>query len=136
MLGPGYYSVGVGVLLLAIGLMYFLSQRKKLTGAVRASLADAPASADMSNRRMPGMVGVMIAYILMMDYAGYLLSTAVFFLLINRIAGFRSWLVTVGVSALMTAAFYLIFAEWLGIIFPRGVLADWLFRVSPIHGTR
>ena len=115
-LGPGYYSVGLG---------YFFSRRKKIAGVVKATPAAAPAADAGYNRTMFGMIAVMVAYILLMDVAGYLLSTAVFFLLINRIAGFRSWLVNLGVSALMTAAFYLVFVEWLGIIFPRGLLADW-----------
>lgn len=124
-LGPGYYSIGVGVFLLAVGLAYFFSQRKKLTGVAISPPAAAPAADSAHNRTMLGMVVVMIGYIMLMDVAGYLPSTAVFFLLINRIAGFRSWLVNAGVSALMTAAFYLVFVEWLGIIFPRGLLADW-----------
>ena len=124
-LGPVYYSVGVGVFLLVVGLGYFFSQRKKIAGVVKATPAAAPAADAGYNRTMFGMIAVMAAYILLMDVAGYLLSTAVFFLLINRIAGFRSWLVNLGVSALMTAAFYLVFVEWLGIIFPRGLLADW-----------
>ena len=124
-LGPGYYSIGVGVFLLLAGLAYFLSQRKKLTGVVKEEPVDAPAASAGYNRTMLGMVVVMIAYIVLLDVVGYLLSTAAFFLLINRIAGFRSWLVNLGVSALMTAAFYLVFVEWLGIIFPRGLLADW-----------
>ena len=123
-LGPGYYSIGVGVFLLVAGLAYFFSQRKKLIGVVKEAPVDAPAANAGHNRTMFGMVAVMIAYIVLMDVAGYLLSTAIFFLAINRIAGFRSWLVNAGVSALMTAAFYLVFVEWLGIIFPRGLLAD------------
>jgi putative tricarboxylic transport membrane protein len=125
MLGPGYYSIGVGAFLLMAGAAYFLSRRKKISGVAQDQPAAAPAGNAGYNRTMLGMVVVMIAYIVLMDVAGYLLSTAVFFLLINRIAGFRSWLVNAGVSALMTAAFYLVFVEWLGIIFPRGLLADW-----------
>ena len=124
-LGPGYYSIGVGVFLLLAGLAYFFSQRKKLIGGVKETPVAALAENAGYNRTMFGMVAVMVAYIVLMDVAGYLLSTAIFFLLINWIAGFRSWLVNAGVSALMTAAFYLVFVEWLGIIFPRGLLADW-----------
>jgi putative tricarboxylic transport membrane protein len=124
-LGPGYYSIGVGAFLLAVGLAYYFSTRKKLIGVVKETSVAVPAESAGYNRTMFGMVAVMVAYIVLMDVAGYLLSTAIFFLLINWIAGFRSLLVNAGVSALMTTAFYLVFVEWLGIIFPRGLLADW-----------
>jgi putative tricarboxylic transport membrane protein len=112
-LGPGYYSIGVGVCLLLAGLAYFFSRRKKTIGVVKEVPVEAPAANAAYSRTMFGMVIVMIAYIVLLDVVGYLLSTALFFLAVNRIAGFRSWLVNAGVSALMTAAFYLVFAEWL-----------------------
>jgi hypothetical protein len=71
---------------------------------------------------MISMIVVMVAYIFLMSLTGYLFASLVFFLLINRIAGFRSWLTNLGVTVLMTASFYLIFVVWMGMIFPRGLL--------------
>lgn len=123
-LGPGFYSIAVGSVLILIGLVYFVSERKRVIGAAKIARAPRPVGMTDYKKTMVGMVVAMIAYILLMDLAGYLLATVVFFLIINRIVGFRSWLANLGVTALMTAAFYLVFVSWLGIIFPRGLLVD------------
>jgi hypothetical protein len=73
---------------------------------------------------MIAMIAVMTAYIILMSLTGYLFSSFVFFLLINKIAGFRSWSTTLGVTVLMTACFYLLFVVGMGILFPRGLLFD------------
>jgi putative tricarboxylic transport membrane protein len=123
-LGPGFYSVGMGTILVIVGLVYFLTERKKAVSVETKPLVGQSAGKKEYKKTMIGMVVVMIAYILLMDLVGYLLATVVFFFLINRIVGFRSWLANMGVTALMTAAFYLVFVSWLGIIFPRGLLFD------------
>lgn len=123
-LGPGFYSVGMGSILIIVALVYFLTERKKSVGIEKKPLAGQSAERKEFKKTMISMIAVMIAYILLMDFVGYLLATVVFFFFINRIVGFRSWLTNLGVTALMTAAFYLVFVSWLGIIFPRGLLFD------------
>ena len=123
-LGPGFYSVAMGCILVIVGLAYFLAERKKAVGIEDKPLVGRSAQEREYKKTMIGMVAVMIAYIVLMDLVGYLLASVVFFLLVNRIVGFRSWLSNIGVTALMTAAFYLVFVSWLGIVFPRGLLFD------------
>jgi putative tricarboxylic transport membrane protein len=123
-LGPGFYSVAIGSVLIIIGLIYFVSERKKVLSTAKKPAVSQPLGTGEYKKTMVGMIVVMIAYILLMDLVGYLLATVVFFLLINRIVGFRSWLTNLGITALMTATFYLVFVSWLGIIFPRGLLVD------------
>jgi putative tricarboxylic transport membrane protein len=122
-LGPGYYNVGVGALLIIIGVVYFLIERKTVAEHVAAEATAEPAGADYK-KTMIAMLAAMAGYIVLIDYAGYLVSTTVFFLFINRIVGFKSWLANLGASALMTATFYVVFITWLGIVFPRGSLFD------------
>ena len=123
-LGPGLYNVGMGSILIIMGLVYFLSQRGKYLSAQKKS-AEKDRGEDREYKRMMiSMIVVMIAYIFLMDLIGYLLASLVFFFLINRVAGFRSWLTNLGVTVLMTVSFYLIFVTWLGMIFPRGLLFD------------
>jgi putative tricarboxylic transport membrane protein len=123
-LGPGYYNVGMGAILILMGLVYFVSQRKKYVIAEKKSADRDPVKDKEYKRMMVGMIVVMIAYIFLLDLIGYLFSSFVFFLLINRIAGFRSWRTNLGVTVLMTVSYYLIFVTWLGMIFPRGLLFD------------
>ncbi len=123
-LGPGYYSVGMGVVMIIVGAAYFLTQRKKAGGG-EAEIAQGQTTENKAYKKtMIGMIVVMIAYILLLDLVGYLLATVAFFLLINRVVGFRTWLANLGATALMTAAFYIVFVSCLGIVFPRGLLFD------------
>jgi hypothetical protein len=121
-LGPGFYNIGLGSVLIIVGLLYFLSEWKKTAPIEdRKAVTQTPEKSKYT-KMMISMIAVMIAYIFLMYLTGYLLSSLVFFFLINRIAGFRSWVTTVGATVLMTAAFYLVFVMWMGIIFPRGLL--------------
>lgn len=123
-LGPGFYSVGLGAILVIAGLVHFLTERGKAVSVKNKPLVGQSAEKKEFTKMMISMVVVMIAYILLMDLVGYLLASVVFFLLINRIVGFRSWLSNMGISVLMTAVFYLVFVSWLGIVFPRGLIFD------------
>jgi len=125
-LGPGFYNVGMGAILIIIGVVYFASQRKKYAKGEKG-----PADRDLVKgqgkefkKMMVSMIVVMIAYIFLLDLIGYLFASFLFFLLINRLVGFRPWLTNLGVTVLMTVSFYLIFVTWLGMIFPRGLLID------------
>lgn len=123
-LGPGFYNLGMGAILVIIGLIYFVSERKKIPRIKKESAVKQSTGNSEYKKMMIGMIFAMIAYILLMDWMGYLLASLVFFFLINRIVGFRSWLTNLSITAAMTASFYLIFVVWLGMIFPRGVLLN------------
>jgi putative tricarboxylic transport membrane protein len=123
-IGPGFYSIGMGVVLIIAALIYFLSERKKAVKIEGETAVEPSAEQSGYMKKMIAMIAVMIAYIILMSLTGYLFSTFVFFILINKIAGFRSWLTTFGVTVLMTACFYLLFVVGMGILFPRGLLFD------------
>ena len=121
-LGPGFYNVGLGAVLIIVGLIYFVSERKKAFGIEgKTAVKQSPEKSEYK-KKMISMIAVMIAYIFLMYLTGYLVASLVFFFLINRLAGFRSWLTNLGVTVLMTVSFYLVFVVWMGIIFPRGLL--------------
>lgn len=123
-IGPGFYSVGMGTVLIIAGLIYFLSERKKAVKIEGKTAVKQSGEKSTYTKKMISMIAVMIAYLILMSLTGYLFASFVFFLLINRIAGFRSWLTNLGVTVLMTACFYLVFVVGMGIIFPRGLLFD------------
>jgi putative tricarboxylic transport membrane protein len=125
-LGPGFYSVGLGAILVIAGCIHFFAARGGAASVKNKPPVGQSAEEKAFKKTMISMIVAMIAYLVLMDFVGYFLASVIFFLLINMIVGFRSWLSNVGVTALMTAAFYLIFASWLGIVFPRGLLFDLL----------
>ena len=121
-LGPGYYSIGLGSILIIAGLIYFMSEWKKTVRiGEKAAVGQSPEESEYQ-KMMISMIVVMIAYILLMYLTGYLFASLIFFFLINKIAGFRSWLTNLGATVLMTASFYLLFVTWMGMLFPQGLL--------------
>jgi len=123
-LGPGFYNVGLGSVLIIVGLIYFVSERKKVVRVEEKAAVRQSTEKSEYQKMMVSMIVVMIAYIFLIYLTGYLVASLLFFFLINRIAGFRSWSTNLGVTVLMTASFYLIFVTWMGMIFPRGLLFD------------
>jgi hypothetical protein len=121
-LGPGYYSIGLGSVLIIAGLIYFMSERKKAVGIAGKAAVKQSTEKSEYQKMMISMIVVMIAYILLIYLTGYLFASLIFFFLINKIAGFRSWLTNLGVTVLMTASFYLLFVTWMGMLFPPGLL--------------
>jgi hypothetical protein len=121
-LGPGFYNIGLGSVLIIVSLISFVSERKKAFRPAGKAAATQSSAKSEYQKKMISMIALMIAYIFLMQLAGYLFASLVFFFVINRIVGFRSWLTSIGVTVLMTASFYLVFVTWMGIIFPRGVL--------------
>src|SRR5512143_339837 len=70
-LGPGLYNVGMGSILIAIGLIYFVSERKKLIPMRKGSKAQESEGNNEHKgykKMMVGMILAMIAYILLMDW--------------------------------------------------------------------
>jgi putative tricarboxylic transport membrane protein len=117
-LGPGFYNIGMGSVLILVGVIYFISQQKSF-----ATSPKKPASSREYRMKMVSMVGVLAAYILLLDFLGYFVSSLLFFILINRIVGFQTWRSNLPVSLAMAVVFYIVFVKWLNMIFPQGIWA-------------
>ena len=68
------------------------------------------------------MITTVVIYILLIYTIGYLLATIIFFLLIFRVVGFKSWFRNLLASIATSITLYIIFVRLLRLIFPRGVL--------------
>jgi len=119
-LGPDFYNIGIGLILVILGSIYFISQLGKVPRGEKV--------VGKEYRKykitMLSTIVVMVIYILLIHLIGYLFASAIFFVLINRVVGFRSWLTNLVATTIMTVSYYLIFVTWMGMIFPRGVLFD------------
>lgn len=116
--GPGRYSLGMGVMLILVGVIYYFSQRKMVQ---EGGSETTPKEYKI---KMVTIIATMALYIILMNIVGYFLSSLVFFILIIRIVGFKSWLTSLAVSVGMAISFYLIFVKCLNMIFPRGTLIN------------
>ena len=115
-LGPGFYNIGMGSLLILVGVIYFISRWKTLSPAPKET--SPPSEYRM---KMASMVGVLAAYIILLNYLGYFISSLLFFILINRIVGFQTWRTLLPASLAMAVFFYAVFVHWLNLIFPQGI---------------
>jgi len=114
-LGPGNYNLGLGVFLIILGLIYLISHRRK-----------GPREGKIVERgmriKMISMIIILAVYSFLINITGYLLASIVFFILIFRAVGFKSWLFIMGLSIGISLSLYIIFVRWLSMVFPRGIL--------------
>jgi putative tricarboxylic transport membrane protein len=66
------------------------------------------------------LLAVLVGYVLVVEIAGYLLTTAALFLVVLRWIGRQGWGVTLTVSLLASTGSYLVFARWLMVSLPSG----------------
>ena len=113
-LGPGWYNIGIGAVLVLGGIAYFVVRHGE-TGARK----------DSTPRGRPWkvvmLVSVMAIYLFLIDLVSYLLASLVFFFLVTRVSGFGSWRANFALALTFGVFFYVVFAVWMGMIFPRGL---------------
>ena len=125
-LGPDFYNVGIGLILITLGFTYFISQLRKVPKREKKATEEKATEKEYRQYKitMISMILVMVIYIFLINLIGYLFASAIFFVLINRVVGFRSWLTNLASTTIMTVSYYVIFVKWMGMIFPRGVLFE------------
>jgi hypothetical protein len=115
-LGPGVYVLVLSLGLMATGIVHLISHgrsnpRLKGPGATREASVQVFSS-----------VGVLVLYILLVHFVGYLPATLVFFFLELRIAGVRSWRSIVFFTLLLSGLYYFVFVRLCLMVFPKGIL--------------
>jgi putative tricarboxylic transport membrane protein len=76
-----------------------------------------------SGRRTLMTVGAMAVYTLLLDRLGFLLATSALLVVLMRAYGERRWVVVLSVALCATGATYGLFAGWLKVPLPPGLLA-------------
>jgi hypothetical protein len=113
-LGPGYYIFVLSFILLATGITHLCVAR------AGPGPSPAPATRDM-RLRLCGAVGGLVLYLVLISLIGYPPATAVFFFILFWVVGIRSWPLNAALTLTLTAAYYFIFQEYCGMVFPRGI---------------
>jgi len=114
--GTGFFPLVLGLLLMALA----------ATQAVRLRLARAPEKppaprAEGAMRRVALFIGVVALAIVLLQPAGYVVSTLVLMLGLLRVLGV-SWGASALIAASSALASHLVFVRWLGIPMPAGLL--------------
>lgn len=77
--------------------------------------------------RIMGLVGALLAYMLLLPWLGQLLAAFAFCVALMRVLAANeapvSWVRIVGAAALLSTAIYIVFVHLLSVPMPRGVLA-------------
>jgi hypothetical protein len=73
-------------------------------------------------KRLLIVLGVTIALVALLKVLGMIIGTALFLVVLLRLIDRSPWPLALGVAALTAGANYLVFAHWLRVPFPVGVL--------------
>jgi len=115
LLGPGYYLLLMSIGMLVTGVVHIYHHRKE------RSMTKEETSKEMRIRLMGSFVACVI-YLILINTIGYSTATFVFFVLMFRIVGIRSWPYNFVLSAFLSVVFYFVFVKFCNMIFPRGIL--------------
>jgi len=115
LLGPGYYLLLMSIGMLITGIVHIYHHRKE------RSVVKEKSSKEMRIRLMGSFVACVI-YLILINTIGYSTATFVFFILMFRIVGIRSWPYNFVLSALLSVVFYFVFVKFCNMVFPRGIL--------------
>lgn len=116
--GPGFFPKSLALLLGGLSIVLL----------ARGGLIDAaPVSSLWPERagriRVAIMLAALLAYVLLLEPAGYLIATAGLFLVLLRWVGRQGWAITFGTAILAAAGSYVLFARWLMVSLPAGLWA-------------
>jgi hypothetical protein len=87
---------------------------------------DAVTGGERNVKKTYQLTALTAAYILLLRPLGYPICIALFLVVAIRIFGYRRWLPTVLMAALIAAASYVAYVHWLKVPLPMGFLEDLL----------
>ena len=113
--GAGFLPKHLALLMAVLAALLFVRGCLTRAGSVAGLWSDRASLA-----RVGGMLAALIGYVLVVESAGYLLTTAVLFFVMLHWIGRQGWVVTLTVAALASGGSYLLFARWLMVSLPGG----------------
>lgn len=124
--GGGYAQVGPGVVprIVGIGILALGSWllHEALSGGFRGLDEEAEARLPMHWAAFGWVSASLLAYGVLIERLGFILSSVLLFLLVARGFGSRRWLLNSASGAVLAIAIYAIFTHGLGLTLPAGVL--------------
>jgi len=115
-LGPGFYIFALSAGLMTVGVVHLIVNYRKSPSAEKVSV-----SKEM-RRHLFSSIMVLAIYILLIDFAGYLVATLIFNFVELKIAGVKSWGANFILTLILTIGYYVIFVKCCEMVFPRGIL--------------
>jgi putative tricarboxylic transport membrane protein len=128
--GPGVFPVAVGLLLVVLSALQLVQVGRRLLLVARTDRAPGSPSAcptDQPNRAEIGrapwlMVGVLVLYLFVVTWIGFLTCTFALVLTCSKLMGTRSWGRAVSLAGGVVLVCYFLFSVWLKVPLPTGSL--------------
>ena len=114
LLGPGRYLIIVSIALIISGGIYTIHHRK--------SLAEGKLWEGKETLRAVQVIAILAISLLLIEIIGYFGATLIFYLLVLRVLGIRSWLQNIILTVVFSIIFYILFVWGCGMVFPPGIL--------------
>lgn len=122
LMGPGTYVLIISAALILTAVVYaYLSLEK----AARAPAIAPPQSREpWVSRIVIAVFGAFAVYAYLIELFGYVVPTILFLLVEFRLLGVRSWKSNVLLTAVVAAAFYIVFVRYCEMVFPHGAFFE------------
>jgi putative tricarboxylic transport membrane protein len=115
--GPCFLPLLCGILICGLASMVFFQAKRKTEETAGESFY---ARGSLIN--IFSTIGILIVYALILERAGFIITTfVVMFFIFKKLAG-ASWLIGIVESLVVTGACYLLFGYFLKLVLPRGFL--------------
>ncbi len=115
-LGPGFFPILLGILLIALSILQLVTSRKEPREENTSSSADPQAT-----RRVIISCLVVIAYMILINIVGFLVATPIFLFTIMWFFSVRKKSILFTTSLVTTGLLYFIFLQFLSVSLPTGM---------------
>ena len=121
--GPGVVPRVVGVVLLILGAFLM---REAFTGGFRGVDEEAEVHLPMDWPAFAWVSGGIIAYGLLVERLGFIIASAILFVMVARSFSSRRWVLNTVVGTVLAVFIFTVFNYGLGLMLPAGILAPLL----------
>ena len=127
--GPGLFPMIIGIFMLATALGCLLQEvlfrkRDKNPAASPLPSQDAVIPANRDIKKTFQLTALMTGYLLVLKPLGFPLAICAFLVVAIRIFGYRRWLPTLAMAAVIAGISYVAFVLWLKVPLPLGFLEE------------
>ena len=121
--GPGVVPRGVGILIIVLGALLL---REVFTGGFRGVDEEAEVHLPMDWISFGWVSGGIIAYGLVIEHVGFIVSSTILFVMVARGFNSRRWLLNAATGLVLAVIVFAIFNYGLGLTLPTGVFGKLL----------
>jgi len=117
--GPGFFPFGAGLILGILAAVVFVQARRAASSSKgnRESVLVSPGA----GKKIVLTTVALLAYVVGMEYLGFLISTFIFLAFVLRTIEPQRWGVVILESLLASGICYFVFQIWLQVELPRGI---------------